>query len=261
LLWVLNGHDGPVLSACFSPDGRHVLTGSEDGTARLWFADAAGLLELADRRVMREFTVEECERYGRLLGPEYILQAQVGRAFERATADLDTVAQYRAGVRSDASLSESVRTAVLARLDALSDDPVALATAAFELAIAPQRAQREYERAARLARVALDERPDDGLRQRLMGMALYRLGRLEEALGVLLRADVANSAADRGPVPTNVCCLAMTQARLGMPADAEVSLARARALAQSEKYATDPWVQPYFGEAEAVVAEEAEKKR
>lgn len=33
---VFSGHTGTVMSVCFSPDGETVLTGSEDGTARLW---------------------------------------------------------------------------------------------------------------------------------------------------------------------------------------------------------------------------------
>src|SRR5438045_7471620 len=34
-------HDGPVNSVSFSPDGQTVLTGSRDGTARLWDALAS----------------------------------------------------------------------------------------------------------------------------------------------------------------------------------------------------------------------------
>ena len=35
----LKGHREVILSAVFSPDGRSIVTASDDGTARIWRAD------------------------------------------------------------------------------------------------------------------------------------------------------------------------------------------------------------------------------
>ena len=39
---VLQGHTYPVNSVVFSPDGRHIVSGSTDGTIRLWGAQTGG---------------------------------------------------------------------------------------------------------------------------------------------------------------------------------------------------------------------------
>jgi len=36
MLAALGGHSGTILSAAFTADGKHVLTGSADRTAKLW---------------------------------------------------------------------------------------------------------------------------------------------------------------------------------------------------------------------------------
>jgi WD40 repeat protein len=44
-LKTLEGHEDPILAAVFSPDGATVLTGSRDGTAKLWSSDSGECLK------------------------------------------------------------------------------------------------------------------------------------------------------------------------------------------------------------------------
>lgn len=71
---VLRGHAKIVICAAFSPDGKFVVTGSEDGTARVWrtqrldknWLDSLSvdeLLELARKRITRPLTPEEKAKY------------------------------------------------------------------------------------------------------------------------------------------------------------------------------------------------------
>ena len=66
-LAVLRGHVGIVSSAVFSPNGKYILTASRDETARLWLVHTKDLLELADKRITRDFSAEERKRYADLL--------------------------------------------------------------------------------------------------------------------------------------------------------------------------------------------------
>jgi WD40 repeat protein len=56
---VLRGHEGPVTSAAFSPDGTRIVTASWDRTARVWDVHFATL-------VPKELLAEVCGR--RLIG-------------------------------------------------------------------------------------------------------------------------------------------------------------------------------------------------
>jgi len=60
-------HNGPVLNALFSPDGRSVFTASEDYATRIYpreaFAPFDELRALISQRVARELTPKEREDY------------------------------------------------------------------------------------------------------------------------------------------------------------------------------------------------------
>jgi WD40 repeat protein len=70
LLLTLGGFVGEAHSATFSPDGRHLAVVDTAHHVRLYTLDLAELLTLAQRRVTRPLTPEECSRYLRGEGCE-----------------------------------------------------------------------------------------------------------------------------------------------------------------------------------------------
>jgi WD40 repeat protein len=67
----LRGHQGLVISAAFSPDGRRVVTASTDNTARVWdiaiaYFDSRALLSRMSgtlSRLGRTASLDECKLY------------------------------------------------------------------------------------------------------------------------------------------------------------------------------------------------------
>ena len=63
-LFALKGHDGPVGSATYSPDGKRIATAGSDGIVQIYTTDMEELLQIAESRVTRQLTTEEKEKYG-----------------------------------------------------------------------------------------------------------------------------------------------------------------------------------------------------
>jgi WD40 repeat protein len=60
---VLKGHEDSVTAVAFSPDNRWVVTGSDDGTARLWLLQIEDLLVLARRTAGRNLSKDEWQTF------------------------------------------------------------------------------------------------------------------------------------------------------------------------------------------------------
>ena len=61
--FALTGHTGQVTGLAFSPDGARLATGSRDGTVRVYALRLEDLIKIAQSRVTRSLTIEECQKY------------------------------------------------------------------------------------------------------------------------------------------------------------------------------------------------------
>ena len=68
-----------------------------------------------------------------------------------------------------------------------------------------------YRLAVERAEIACRLMPFEGSYHTTLGMAQYRLGKYQEALTTLTRADELNQATGGGPVPADLAFLAMSR--------------------------------------------------
>jgi len=59
----LIGHSRAVFDLAYSPDGTRLATASFDGTIRVYVVPIEGLVALAESRVTRSLTSEECRKF------------------------------------------------------------------------------------------------------------------------------------------------------------------------------------------------------
>ena len=62
-LLTLTGHTLGILDIAISPDGKHLVTSSQDGSIRFYVLPVDELIALAQSRLTRSLTKEECQQF------------------------------------------------------------------------------------------------------------------------------------------------------------------------------------------------------
>jgi len=127
------------------------------------------------------------------------------------------------------TISEALRREALALAADLEVPRWVFLLPARDIVLYPNRPEDQYRRALRWLEEANRISPKDGHVLKLLGMALYRLGRFKDAAVILNSAFEINAASSRfNPPAGDLVFLAMAQHRLGQREDARRTLAQAR---------------------------------
>jgi WD40 repeat protein/serine/threonine protein kinase len=280
----LAGHaDGGVYCVAFSPDGRR-LASADGKEIKLW--DVSSGQELCSVPLPVSGLTNQPELVARLLfspdGGKLVGTGPSLRVWDARplTPELDVEREalalldwlfarplpyeaVLAGVRAAPALAEPVRRRALelAVHFRAEDDPRRYAVAARYAAVRVHLPTEWHRRALVQAEEACALAPDDGPCLTALGMARYRLGRYEEALPALTRAEPLNTARPPGrPMgapgeahPSDLALLALTHHRLGHAEDARRYLARAREAMKNTRTPDDEEAAALLREAEAVI--------
>jgi WD40 repeat protein len=231
-------HQRGVTALAFNPDGRTLVSAGLDGTLKVWNL-AAIAAELASHGLGWTFPD----------GPPWSAEALAeGRVRREAAVLLDPLRAYRVtkpelldALRRNGGLPGPVRRLALQEAEAWQEKAWLLNLYAWEMVTQRGFSRAEYERWLRLADRAAalpdaeryqfrdDGGGDTGGRKfiaRTRGVALYRLGRFDEALRTLDAVKKDGFGFD----PPCLAFLAMAQQRQGQKEEAAATLARLRTL-------------------------------
>jgi WD40 repeat protein/tRNA A-37 threonylcarbamoyl transferase component Bud32 len=274
--FTLKGHTGDIWDIVFSPDGTRLATASLDRTIKLWDV-ATGLEALTLRgHTAGVYCVTFSPDGKRLVSggldnlvlvwdatplPETIFtEARAHRLVQSRVNEWPRKSELIAQLRADPDPDEPTRAAALRIAEQLTDQPQPhrLWDAIGRIVFTPGRDPRDYQRALEWAEEVsrLSAAPDGPtlMAQTLteLGFAYYRVGRLEEALDTLDRAEPMDLNGDPGLPPCRDLFRVMTLHRQGRRAAAHSRLDQFRRQFQEHR----PhyfWSGPLLREAEELI--------
>src|SRR5262249_36919231 len=220
----LHGHRTFACSVAFSRDGTRLATGSFDRTIRIW-----------DGRPWDPEAASDWAAIG-LLDYLFARPLEKGDVLDYVR-DSDTIpARARQMALSSAEFYHEER------------DPERYHEATRKLVREQYLNSFQYRFALKQAQTACRLAPDKDRFLTTLGMAQYRTGKYQEAMGTLTRADQR-----RRDQPANLAFLAMTHFRLGDKEKAQTTLAKLRQIMKSPQWSRDEEAQDLMSEVEAII--------
>jgi hypothetical protein len=184
-------------------------------------------------------------------------QSQVALEVERLVDSLYARAMFRpevlASLRTDASLSESVRRQALDLAEQVPENPESLKVASRNVVRRPDAEPAAYRLALRQAEAACRLIPQEADFLTTLGMAQYRVGQYRAAVDTLIQADRFHRDYWNGlSYPADLAFLALAWHRCGQPDRARAALSRLRQTMKSPEWVRDEYAQSFLGEAEVI---------
>jgi WD40 repeat protein/serine/threonine protein kinase len=235
-VFTLRGHTSGVVSLAISDDGRQIVSGSIDCTARVWSSEPPAT-DLA--HVRRRAAVD-----------------LVQSLFESLMLQEDVIAALRA----DQTLDAPLRTVALEVAEHRSNDAQGLYESAWLTILRSAATADDYRQALRRLEAACTLVGGDPQRlteyRRARCLALYRVGRSDDALHALSQLDVKSATGTAAPTPPIILAArALASQKIGHHDEARAALAQLQALVASEHALADQEALGFLHEVESEVHE------
>ncbi len=222
---VLRGHTGTVQAIAFSPDGATVATGGLDWDVKLW--DSISGTEVAsaphvgpvtaiafspDGLTLATASQDQSVRLWLSATDEFVIRQEAIRLAATMQDSVPLKSEMLKRVRNIDNITENVRQRTLSMLENFQEDPEWLNQWSWDVVRVPQRSDSDYSLAVQAAKKALTLREDDPAILNTLGAALYRKGRIDEAIETLIQSSQRAQQEFGGDQPADHAFLAMAYA-------------------------------------------------